>query len=409
MNPPRLTLFHPTFAARGGAELLALDEGEYLTRRGVRVDIVTYAHDPALWGERLERMPVRVAPWRPWTDVFRAWTRASRLRIQGRSAVPMLAEADVVVAHNAPASSILGGAPIRGRKIWQCNEPPRSLHLREANPNLAARADAVPKAPEWATEDFRDALRRHDEALARKATFFLRRGLDLEGVAGLDHIYAISAFSRDGARRIYGRCQEEPVFPIVRFPEGGSRRAGLSRSGLNVLTHSRLEAAKNIDTVIRGFAAYHAGSPGSRLHVVGEGPVRARLEQLAAELLPADAFLFHGYLPADDLRRVYEACDVFALLSLDEPFGMVYPEAAARGLLLIGSDHGGPCEILEGGDLGWVCDPFSPGALAEALGAVAALGDGEVDRRRQRTDDACRGRFSAEAAGAVLVRALKLN
>jgi glycosyltransferase involved in cell wall biosynthesis len=97
---------------------------------------------------------------------------------------------------------------------------------------------------------------------------------------------------------------------------------------------------------------------------------------------------------------------VFALLPVDEPFGMVFPEAAARGLLLVGPDHGGPLEILDGGRLGFSCDPFSPEAVAEAFRRIWRLADSEVDARRVAADDACRERFSAGVIGPQILRAL---
>ena len=145
---------------------------------------------------------------------------------------------------------------------------------------------------------------------------------------------------------------------------------------------------------------------GSHLHVVGDGPARESLQALAAQLLPAAAFTFHGYLSDAQLRRVYDACDVFALLPLDEPFGMVFPEAAARGLLMIGPDHGGPLEILDNGRLGWCVDAFSPEALAQALSQVASLSDAEADRRRAQADHACRARFAEAVVGPQLRRAI---
>jgi glycosyltransferase involved in cell wall biosynthesis len=95
---------------------------------------------------------------------------------------------------------------------------------------------------------------------------------------------------------------------------------------------------------------------------------------------------------------------VFALLTLDEPFGMVFPEAAARGLLLVGPDHGGPFEIMDGGRLGWPCDPFSPEAFAAALFEINGLDDADVDRRRAKADLACRDRYSEAVIGPQLLR-----
>ena len=92
---------------------------------------------------------------------------------------------------------------------------------------------------------------------------------------------------------------------------------------------------------------------------------------------------------------------------MDEPFGMVYPEAAARGLLLIGPDHGGPMEILDGGRLGSTVDALSPAALVDVLCEIASLSSAEVDRRREAADRACRQRYAREFVGDKLVDSLQ--
>ena len=271
--------------------------------------------------------------------------------------------------------------------------------MREANPALTSRLHATQgHCLEEATRQFQKNLTVHDRKMGWASSARARKHLDLEAIGTMDQIYAISEFSRDNARRIYGRCDERVIYPIVRFPEGGFGRRGLDRTVRRVLVHSRLEVLKNIDTVIRGFGDFAKQSPvPCELHVVGEGPSKERLAALARELCPAGRVCFHGYLPDQELRKVYEACDVFALLTLDEPFGMVYPEAAARGLLLVGPDHGGPFEILDGGRLGWTVDAFSPEALAQALEGIWALDDAEVDRRREAADQSCRSRFGLAA------------
>jgi glycosyltransferase involved in cell wall biosynthesis len=196
--------------------------------------------------------------------------------------------------------------------------------------------------------------------------------------------------------------------PIVRFPNSVPQRSGLDRSGLKILVHSRLEQPKNIDTVLRGFAQFRQRvCSTAELHVVGDGTHRPRLEALACELCPADAVRFHGYLGTAQVRAVYAACDAFALLPVDEPFGMVFPEAAAHGLLLVGPDHGGPLEILDGGRFGWLCDAFSPEALAEAFAQVWSLDNASVNRRRAEADRACRARYAADVVGPQLLRVLR--
>jgi glycosyltransferase involved in cell wall biosynthesis len=405
----RMAVFHPAFESVGGAEILAAGQAGFYRDQGVAPDLVTLGYDSLRWGPRLIDIPVRVVEKRHWTDLLFGWSRMGKLRQRGERAAEILRDYDLVVAHNFPANALLGAAPIRGRKVWQCNEPPRGIHMRAANPNLTARLETTGgQAPEAATQRFQKNLAKHDRSMGRSSSALARKTYDLEAARSLDQIYAISEFSRDNARTIYGRCDERVIYPIVRFPEGGFHRQGLERSVRRVLVHSRLEVLKNIDTVLRGFSLFQRESPvPCELHVVGEGPSREGLESLAREICGEGTVHFHGYLSEQDLKTVYEICDVFALLTLDEPFGMVYPEAAAKGLLLVGPDHGGPLEILDGGALGWTIDAFSPEALCEALGQIWSLDDAEVDQRRQAADRACRDRFGLAAVGPQLMQLVK--
>lgn len=402
----RLALFHPAFEAIRGAELLVAAQARHYRSQGLSPHVVTFAWDPGRWGSQLDGIPVVPVPKRHWTDLLLGLGPVAKLRRRGHRAAKALTGFDAIIAHNFPASAMVGAAPIGGRKIWQCNEPPRSLHWRQANPTMTARCDLGGGEPgNDALGAFARNLAAYDGAMEGRSGLWERRAYDLESAAGLDLIYGISQFSRDNARRIYGRCAEEVIYPLVRFPEGGApARRGLDRSAFRILVHSRLEAMKNIDTVIRGFALFQtaSGVP-SELRVVGEGPWMQRLASLAGSVCRPGTVVFHGYLPEAELDEVYAACDAFALLPLDEPFGMVFPEAAARGLLLVGPDHGGPLEILDGGRLGWTVDAFSPEALAEALHRIWHLDDAEVDRRRAEADRACRTRFGREVIGPQLM------
>lgn len=399
----RIGFFHPAMATPGGAELLCVAQAQYLRTFGDDVHVVTFAFDPAWWGERMAHIPISVVPKYVGSDLFKWPSRLAKMRRRGHRAVRSFVGDDVAFAHNFPCNAMLGNAELTVRKVWQCNEPPRNVHARLANPVLSQRVQTAPAAPdEAATIAWRRILAEIESSRPLAAT----ARYDIDAVGRLDAVFAISEFSRDNARRIYGRCADEVVYPIVGFPTGGGSRSGLCRDALGVLVHSRLEVMKNIDTVIRGFATFLRARAGAHLHVVGDGAARVELEQFAASQLPAASFTFHGYLPDAALTRVYQACEVFALLPLDEPFGMVFPEAAARGLLLIGPDHGGPLEILDGGRVGWCVDAFSADALADALSTIAGLPDSQVDERRREADRACRARYAQEVVGPMLRRAV---
>jgi glycosyltransferase involved in cell wall biosynthesis len=403
----KLGLFHPAFRTIGGAEVLVASHGRFLLDSGHDVDLITFGFDQARWAGSLEGLGLRLIPKRHWSEALVFWSQLRKQRSRGLRAEKHLQGLDAIIAYNWPCSTMLGRSAAETRKIWHCNEPPRGLHGRKTNPALTAKLLAGGGECD-ALGAFRKSLASWDRRMGKQTPRYWLRQDDLEAIEGLDDLWALSQFSADNLRSVYGPRKVEVIYPMVRFPEGAAKQRGLDRAGLQVLVHTRLEVLKNVDTVLRGFAQFRSGvNPSARLHVVGEGNHRPRLESIARDLGLGNAVEFHGFLPDGKLRQVYDACDVLALLTLDEPFGMVFPEAAAKGLLLIGPDHGGPLEILEGGRIGWCVDAFDPSALCGALEEIWALPDAEVMRRRAEADRTCRARFGREAIGARLLQLLR--
>lgn len=390
----RVVILHRGFKARGGAETLALVQAQDLVRAGVEVQVVTFAYDPANWKGAMEDIPVHLVPRHHWSDLPFALDRSSMLRHRSRRVGSLLRNLapDVVLAHNHPAPAMLGACDLDVRKLWYCHEPPRTLYPSQTNRFLseASAKGLLGDHPEVARD-----LGRH---LARvlENTWSWRRGVDFDqaGVARLEGIATNSSYTRASVAAAYGGRQAEVHYPVVPM-EPIPHPSGINRDGLQVLVQTRLEVMKNVDNVIRGFrlARPHLGSR-ARLHVVGKGEALADLQTLVRELEMGDAVTFHGFLPDAELRSLRQACDVFALVPWDEPFGMVYPEAAAAGLLLIGPDHGGPEEILGGGRYGWCVPPHAPVALAEALCTAYRSTDAEADQMRLRALQACQVRFA---------------
>jgi glycosyltransferase involved in cell wall biosynthesis len=301
----------------------------------------------------------------------------------------------LAIAHNYPMSSALGASPASLVKIWYCHEPPRGLYPYETAPYLSKNAKRAPErdGPYY----FRTSL---DSWFGRLPVIGRRRPARLEadrqGVSALSAVWANSEFTRDNVRRIYGSVPAEVVYPTVELPNPGTR-TGSPREGLKVLTLTRLHRIKNLDTLLEGFARYRArGDQRAELHVVGDGPLRARLEGDVARLGLEKCAHVHGFLAEPELAALSARCDVFACVPLDEPFGMVFPEAMARGLLVLGPNHGGPLEILDGGKLGEIVDPLDPEAIADGLARIAALSNGAADERRALALRSV-GRFSRRA------------
>lgn len=391
----RLVLFHSSFTACGGAELLALGQARDLAAAGVDVHILTFGLDPARWEGAMGDLPVTVVPKRHWSDLPFAVDRRLQMGRRGARAERVLRTLapDVVLAHNPPVQAMLGQAEIPARKLWYCHEPSRSLFPGDTCRQVLGLAAAGSLSPEL------DAWARKRLVQEARPGWDCRRGraFDRAGVQGLHSIAVNSAYTGESLHRVYGRPADHifpPTLPMGPLPE----RRGLHRGGLQVLVQTRLELLKNVDTVLKGFAAARPRLGASPcLHVVGRGEAQPHLEALAASLGLGESVRFHGFLPQEELEALRRSCDVFACLPWDEPFGMVFPEAAADGLLLVGPDHGGPSEILDGGRLGWCLPPQCPERLEEAFCEIWQLSDAEVDARRASTHEACVVRYAPEA------------
>ncbi len=128
-----------------------------------------------------------------------------------------------------------------------------------------------------------------------------------------------------------------------------------------VVCVSRLVPRKGQDTLIQAWPKVLAEVPGATLLLVGGGPYRKRLERLASQLGVSAQVLFTGPVPGPDLPACYDAGDVFAMPcrtrrgGLDvEGLGIVYLEASATGLPVIGGDSGGAPDAILDGETGYV-------------------------------------------------------
>ena len=118
---------------------------------------------------------------------------------------------------------------------------------------------------------------------------------------------------------------------------------------------------KGQDTLIKAWPQVRAEVADARLLLVGDGPYMPALKRLAQRLDVGDGVLFTGSVPWSDLPGYYDAADVFAMpcrtrrAGLDvEGLGIVYLEASATGLPVIGGDSGGAPDAILDGESGYV-------------------------------------------------------
>jgi glycosyltransferase involved in cell wall biosynthesis len=109
---------------------------------------------------------------------------------------------------------------------------------------------------------------------------------------------------------------------------------------------ARLSPEKGCDVLITAFATAFRTTPGVRLRLVGDGPMRPSLEQLALRLGIADKIDFVGLRSGEDVRAEMYAADAFVLASRFESFGVVVIEALACGLPVVATASGGPDHLI---------------------------------------------------------------
>lgn len=103
------------------------------------------------------------------------------------------------------------------------------------------------------------------------------------------------------------------------------------------------------------------------VHVVaGDGDDRARLEAVAADQAPG-VVRFLGFVPDADLPDLYRLADLYVMPSTEEGFGIVYLEAAACGLRVVGGKGGGTADAIPDERVGVIVDPADRAALAAAI------------------------------------------
>jgi glycosyltransferase involved in cell wall biosynthesis len=189
---------------------------------------------------------------------------------------------------------------------------------------------------------------------------------------------------------------------LDRLWEIARHRAYEQGQRFTVLTAGRLVQHKGVDKLLCAAARARTRHPEIRVVVVGSGPEEDRLRRLAAGLgVEAE---FAGFVNHREMPERYAQADAFAFPTLEDPFGIVLLEAAASGLPLVASPHGGATWDLigdKGGGL--IVDPVDTTAFANALGELAGDPERRATLGRQAheatlgrsPDDSARGYLSA--------------
>jgi phosphatidylinositol alpha-1,6-mannosyltransferase len=153
-----------------------------------------------------------------------------------------------------------------------------------------------------------------------------------------------------------------------------------------LLTVSRLAGSdryKGHDRIIRTLPLLLADHPEVIYLIVGDGDDRPRLEKLATKIDVREKIQFVGQVSAHQLPDYFRLADIFVMPSTGEGFGIVFLEALASGIEVIGGDKDGSVDALCDGALGLLVDPEDDEKLASAIRMLLNKGVARENRSRR--------------------------
>jgi len=195
-----------------------------------------------------------------------------------------------------------------------------------------------------------------------------------------DLILAISSYTRDRLIKeqnldpnkiVILPCQFEPSrFQIAPKPTYLLEKYGLRREQPVILTVARLaevERYKGYDQVLQALPQIRQQIPDIHYILVGKGNDETRIKQLITQLGLQDCVTLAGFIPDEQLCDYYNLCDIFAMPSKKEGFGIVYLEALACGKPVLAGNQDGATDALCHGKLGALVNPDNVNEITQAI------------------------------------------
>jgi glycosyltransferase involved in cell wall biosynthesis len=208
----------------------------------------------------------------------------------------------------------------------------------------------------------------------------IKNSLIKTAIKNADCILAVSHYTRD---KLLSEQQLDPTkvvvlpntfdskrFNIASKPQYLLEQYNLLPTQPIILTVARLaevERYKGYDRIFEALPKISESIPDIHYMLVGEGNDRPRIERLIAKLGLQNCVTLAGFVPDEQLCDYYNLCDIFAMPSKKEGFGIVYLEAMACGKPCLGGNQDGAIDALCHGELGALVDPDNVEEIAQTL------------------------------------------
>jgi len=355
---PKVLIVHTQMKFLGGAELLIVELANWLTKRGIKNDILALSSSKEVESKLINteviipkhNIDLRPPGFKSSKDIL------DFIVIYRRELKKLMDGYDVINFHNFPVTWTLW--PRRKPTVWMLNEPP----------NLWSKPDA---------------------GFVLKMMNKFRNWLDRKIVRSFDVICVADEFNYQRCKERYGRNAKIVYYGVNYdfFSKGNSRRAVekwklkdrfvVVQSGMITEVKNQLESLKAIADVrekIPNVLMVFAGK-------VADIRYKEKIDEFIRGAGLRDNVLFTDNLDRDTLRDLYKACDV-GLFPVGGQGGWLAPfELLCSGNPIIVSEELGAASVIKKFDLGIVTSDYG-GALVEVYSKLKEF-KGEGNRRRK--------------------------
>jgi len=154
---------------------------------------------------------------------------------------------------------------------------------------------------------------------------------------------------------------------------------------------ARLSWEKGLDYLLRAMPEVIREYPDTHLVMVGEGDKRPELEKMIKELGLQDRVKLLGKLPHEETLAEIGKSEIFVCPSLAEGLGIVFIEAQACDVAVVGTRVGGIPDVIQHEETGFLVEPKNSGQISDALKGL--LGNQDLRERLRKNAIARLDRF----------------
>jgi glycosyltransferase involved in cell wall biosynthesis len=197
--------------------------------------------------------------------------------------------------------------------------------------------------------------------------FFVSRAAAIHVPSDLSRVQIIDRYARD--------AKVVPLGVDAGFYGAGDAKSVIEENGLQgkfvMLAVGKLHPQENHVSCLMALKKLLPVIPNALLMIVGDGPMRSALEDLAESLQLDGHVKFTGHIPSWKVRDYYKACAVHLFPPLQESWGMAPFEALAAQRVSIVSNECGAAGVISERGIGITCPPTAEDFAKTILGVYS--------------------------------------